>query len=59
MAVGFVRAPDLGEVRLEVRSATGDGDPVDTIVFTTGTYEGAIAVNELRDAVHGLCEISP
>jgi hypothetical protein len=46
-----------GEVRLEVRRATGDGDPVDTIAFTTGT--GAIAVNELRDAFHGRCEISP
>jgi hypothetical protein len=55
MAVGLIRAPDLGEVRLEVGSATGGRahgleTPVDTIVFTTGTYEGAIAANELREA---------
>jgi hypothetical protein len=55
MAVGFVCAPAVGEVRLEVRSATGGDaqgleEPVDTIVFTVGTYEGAIAANELREA---------
>jgi hypothetical protein len=49
MAVGFVRAQNAREVRLEVRRASG-GDPVDTVVFTVGTYEGAIAANELREA---------
>jgi hypothetical protein len=55
MAVRLIRAPDLGEVQLEVGSATGGRahgleNPVDTIVFTTGTYEGAVAANELREA---------
>jgi len=55
MAVGFIRAPTVGEVRLDVRGATDGGahgleEPVDTIVFTTGTYREAIAANELREA---------
>src|SRR6266566_8337459 len=54
MAVGVICARELGEVRLEVRSATGGAhgvdDPVDTIVFTIGAYQEAIAANELREA---------
>jgi hypothetical protein len=53
MAVGFIHAPSLGEVRLDVRGASDGGgleEPVDTIAFATGTYREAIAANELREA---------
>jgi hypothetical protein len=58
MAVGFIRASDLGESRLEVRRAI-DGaleHPVDTIIATTGPYGGAFAGHELREAfLHNKC----
>jgi hypothetical protein len=55
MAVGFFEPRNLGEVRLKVRAATGDGthgidEPMNTFVAPDDTYEGAIASNELRDA---------
>lgn len=53
MAVGFVRASDLFEIRLEVRSTIGGEieNLVDTIVITTGPHAGAFAGIELQEAI--------
>jgi hypothetical protein len=52
MALGFICAQEVREVRLEVHRATGGGvdEVVDTLVFPVGTYEGAVAAHEFREA---------
>jgi hypothetical protein len=56
VAIGFLSAADRGKVAVEVCGPAGQSppavnDPMNTIVISDAPYDGAVAFNELREAL--------